>query len=104
MPAVLTAWLQKLRGIILQSTGCATTLGFGPRFQHSTGQLHKGGANNGLFVQIVADYDEDIEIPNEDLSFGILERAQALGDFESLTSNGRRVLRLRFKKGLPGKE
>ena len=100
----MTAWLQNLRGIILRSTGCATTLGFGPRFQHSTGQLHKGGTNNGLFIQIVADYDEDIEIPNEDLSFIVLERAQALGDLESLTANGRRVLRLRYKNGLPGRE
>lgn len=99
--AGMTAWAQNLRSMILRTTGCATTLGFGPRFQHSTGQLHKGGTNNGLFIQIVADYQEDEEIPNEDLSFRVLERAQALGDLESLTANQRRVIRIRFKNGLP---
>ena len=98
----MTRWLQNLRGLILNSTGCATTLGFGPRFQHSTGQLHKGGINSGMFIQIVADYSEDCMIPNEDLSFKCLERAQALGDIESLTANDRRVIRIRFKNGLPG--
>ena len=100
----MTDWLQKLRANILHSTNCATTLGFGPRFQHSTGQLHKGGTNNGYFIQIVADYDQDIVIPNEDLTFKVLERAQALGDFESLIANDRNVIRIEFKNGLPGQE
>ena len=100
----MTVWLQNMRNMILQNTNCATTIGFGPRFQHSTGQLHKGGANNGLFIQITADYKDDIDIPNEDLSFRTLERAQSLGDLESLIANGRRVMRVRFKKGLPARE
>jgi transaldolase/glucose-6-phosphate isomerase len=88
------AALQQLREKILKTSGCATTLGFGPRFQHSTGQLHKGGANNGLFIQIVADSVQDAEIPNEGMTFAILERAQALGDFEALIAKERRAIRL----------
>jgi hypothetical protein len=69
-------------------------LGFGPRFQHSTGQLHKGGDNNGLFLVITADPKKDVEIPTEGLSFGALEHGQALGDVEALQARGRRVLRI----------
>ena len=61
-----------------QKPGLATTVGFGPRFLHSTGQLHKGGANNGLFLVITADPVQDVEIPQEGLSFGTLEHGQAL--------------------------
>lgn len=91
--AMITA-LQNLRRTILETTKCAVTLGFGPRFQHSTGQLHKGGKNNGLFIQLVADCPQDAEIPNENLSFAVLERAQALGDFESLMANNRKAVRI----------
>lgn len=97
-------WLQKLRSMILRTTGCATSIAFGPCFLHSTAQLHNGGPNTGLFIQIVADYSADIDIPEEDISFGILERAQAIGDFESLNANDRRVMRIRFKNGLPKQE
>ena len=86
--------LDSLRLSIQQKTGLATTLGFGPRFLHSTGQLHKGGANNGLFIQITTDVETDIEIPTQGMSFGTLERAQALGDYAALDASGRRVLRL----------
>jgi len=86
--------LQDLRIALRQVTGCAVTLGFGPRFLHSTGQLHKGGPEHGLFLQITADPVEDVEIPTQELSFGTLERAQALGDYEALKARGRRVLRL----------
>ena len=86
--------LQKLRGAVQEKTGLATTLGFGPRFLHSTGQLHKGGANNGVFVQITTDAETDIDIPTQGMSFGTLERAQALGDYAALLTNGRRVLRV----------
>ena len=79
---------------LLARTGCATTLGFGPRFLHSTGQLHKGGPDSGLFLQITADPDKDLEIPGQGLSFSVLERAQALGDYEALAARGRRVLRV----------
>src|SRR5206468_9898988 len=72
----------------------ATIVGYGPRFLHSTGQLHKGGPNSGLFAQIVASPHEEVEIPGEPYSFGTLLRAQALGDFRSLTAHGRRAIRL----------
>ncbi len=72
----------------------ATTLGFGPRFLQSTGQLHKGGANNGLFLQITAKDEADVQIPGEEYSFGTLKRAQAVSDLQSLEKHGRRALRL----------
>jgi len=71
----------------------ATTLGFGPRFLHSTGQLHKGGPNTGVFIQIVEPPDEDAPIPGEPYTFGELIAAQALGDLQSLRAHGRRVAR-----------
>lgn len=89
--------LQALRRRILEMTHCATTLGFGPRFLHSTGQLHKGGPNRGLFIQITREPETDLDIPGQSLRFGTLERAQAMGDFEALKSRGRRVLYLHSK-------
>jgi transaldolase/glucose-6-phosphate isomerase len=86
--------LQHLRMWIRDRTHLATMLGFGPRFQHSTGQLHKGGENNGLFLVITTDPKKDLDIPNEGLSFGTLEHGQALGDMEALQARGRRVLRI----------
>lgn len=86
--------LTDLRAAIQKQTHLATTLGFGPRFLHSTGQLHKGGANNGLFLQITREPERDLEIPNEGITFGTLERAQALGDFEALAARGRRTMRV----------
>jgi transaldolase/glucose-6-phosphate isomerase len=74
----------------------ATTLGYGPRFLHSTGQLHKGGAGNGVFLQFTADDRQDLPIPGEPYSFGIMKRAQALGDLRALQRRGRRVLRIHF--------
>lgn len=88
------ARLDALRKRILKVTGRPTTLGFGPRFLHSTGQLHKGGANNGLFLQITQDDSKDLEIPGADYSFSVLARAQALGDLEALLGRDRRVIRL----------
>jgi glucose-6-phosphate isomerase len=70
----------------------ATTVGFGPRYLHSTGQLHKGGAANGLFIQITADDAEDLPVPGEPYSFSVLKQAQALGDLQSLQSKNRRVV------------
>ncbi|MGQ9833988.1 MAG: bifunctional transaldolase/phosoglucose isomerase [Candidatus Villigracilaceae bacterium] len=90
MQAALTA----LRLQVRARTGCATTVGFGPRFLHSTGQLHKGGPDSGLFLQITADPAEEVEIPTQGLTFGVLERAQALGDYEALTARRRRILRV----------
>lgn len=76
----------------LAGSGYATTVGYGPRYLHSTGQLHKGGANNGVFIIVTADAHDDLAIPDESFSFGVLEMAQALGDFESLDHTGRRAL------------
>jgi hypothetical protein len=70
----------------------ATMSGYGPRYLHSTGQLHKGGPNSGVFVLITAQVVEDVDIPGEAYSFGTLELAQALGDFASLDATGRRAL------------
>ncbi len=68
-------------------------MGYGPRFLHSTGQLHKGGADNGIFIQITAADSQDLSIPGEPYTFGILKQAQALGDFQSLAQRNRRVIR-----------
>lgn len=95
------AALTELRKKIMADTGSATTLGFGPRFLHSTGQLHKGGANNGLFLQITSDDGTDLPIPGGKMTFATLERAQALGDFEALEARGKRVLRIHLKSIKP---
>ena len=88
--------MQSFRKKILEKYGKATTLGFGPRFLHSTGQLHKGGANNGVFIQITSNYKEDFPIPTQGLGIGVLERSQALGDLESLQARDRRASRINF--------
>ena len=95
-----TAALQDLRHQLLTHTGLATTLGFGPRFLHSTGQLHKGDAGRGLFIQLTADSAEDAPIPDKagtsasSITFGVLAQAQALGDRQALVDQGRAVLRI----------
>lgn len=90
--------LQRMRVAIRERTHNAVTAGFGPRFQHSTGQMHKGGPNTGLFIQIVSDPRKDFQIPNEGMTFGTLIRAQALGDYETLIARGRRVIRVHVSK------
>jgi len=85
------AELQKLRAAWGRATGCATTLGIGPRYLHSTGQLHKGGPNTGLFLVITIDAEEDLDIPEMGWTFGELHRAQARGDVRALLARGRRV-------------
>ncbi len=92
------AILESMRTRLRNATHLATTLGYGPRYLHSTGQLHKGGANSGLFIQITADDAEDLPIPGEPYSFSILKQAQALGDLQSLESKQRRVIRLNLGK------
>ncbi len=84
-----------LRGELGQLTRLATTFGYGPRFLHSTGQLHKGGPNRGLFIQLVDDPQPKLPIPESDSDFGSLLRAQAIGDAEALFDRGQWVLRLR---------
>lgn len=88
--------LQELRTAIRGQTGNAVTAGFGPRFQHSTGQFHKGGPKNALFIQITAEPERDFDIPTQGLTFGTLIRAQALGDYEALIDAGKKVLRIHF--------
>ncbi|MDY6872541.1 MAG: bifunctional transaldolase/phosoglucose isomerase [Chloroflexota bacterium] len=91
--------LTALRERILKATGNATTLGFGPRFLHSTGQLHKGGANNGLFLQITQEDEKDLAIPRMGYSFSVLARAQAQGDLEALLARDRRAIRIHLPAG-----
>lgn len=79
----------------------AVTLGYGPRFLHSTGQLHKGGAANGLFLQIVDRPVADIAVPEAGFTFGKLIEGQAAGDFQALSDRGRRVLRVRLGNDTP---
>ncbi len=86
--------LSTLRRLLQEELRLATTLGFGPRFLHSTGQLHKGGPNRGLFIQITDDDDEDMRVPGQHHTFGMLKRAQALGDFRALQQHGCRVIRI----------
>jgi hypothetical protein len=85
------AALHRVRATWGRALGIATTAGFGPRYLHSTGQLHKGGPNTGLFLVITADSAQDLDIPEMGTSFGRLERAQALGDVRALLARGRRV-------------
>ena len=81
----------------------AITSGFGPRYLHSTGQLHKGDAGTGSFIQITVDDERDVEIPDEagseesSMSFGTLKTAQAMGDKKALEEGGRRVFRIHIK-------
>jgi transaldolase/glucose-6-phosphate isomerase len=86
--------LQRMRTAIRAQTGNAVTAGFGPRFQHSTGQFHKGGPKNALFLVITAEPAKDVAIPTQGLTFGTLIRAQALGDYEALIEAKRKVMRI----------
>lgn len=96
----MNAWcdglLREIRARLQTRFHVATTVGYGPRFLHSTGQLHKGGPNNGVFIQLVAPRADRarVEIPGQSYDFGALKAAQALGDFESLRTHGRRVARI----------
>jgi glucose-6-phosphate isomerase len=80
-----------------EATGCVVTHGFGPRYLHSTGQLHKGGPATGLFLQVVDDAGDELPIPGQEFGFARLIRAQAAGDYESLKERGRRVARVRME-------
>jgi hypothetical protein len=77
-----------------RETGCVVTEGLGPRYLHSTGQLHKGGPPTGLFVQVVDRVDDEVPIPGREFGFGRLIRAQAEGDFRSLRERGRKIVRV----------
>jgi hypothetical protein len=90
----IEATLQTIRMRLRDSLHCATTIGYGPRFLHSTGQLHKGGPDSGVFIQITAADHVDLAIPDEPYTFSVLKQAQALGDFRSLAAHGRRAIRV----------
>ncbi|HUT72990.1 MAG TPA: bifunctional transaldolase/phosoglucose isomerase [Desulfatiglandales bacterium] len=106
--AETTTALQKLRTRLRDTYHVATTLGYGPRFLHSTGQLHKGDAGNGLFIQFTADDKRDAPIPDEaglpdsSMTFGVLKAAQAMGDRQALLDRGRKVIRFHLGKDVGG--
>jgi hypothetical protein len=93
--------LRRIRSLVRERTRLATTIGYGPRYLHSTGQLHKGGSNEGLFLLLTSDSAEDTGIPGQPYAFGMLMRAQALGDFEALRKHRRRVLRVHLGGDAP---
>ncbi len=86
--------LQQIRTHVLEHYSVATCLGFGPRFLHSTGQAYKGGANNGVFLQITSDDAIDVPVPGQKFTFGVVKSAQARGDLQVLLDRGRRALRV----------
>ena len=92
--------LTQLRVLARKQTRAATTVGYGPRFLHSTGQLHKGGPNTGVFLQLTADVTEDLPVPGEAYTFGGLRDAQALGDLQVLRRRGRRAIRVHLGKDI----
>jgi len=92
-----TQSLTAMRTLIRDKTHAATCLGFGPRFQHSTGQAYKGGPNSGVFLQITCDDPGDINVPGHSYSFGVVKAAQARGDLDVLIERGRRTLRVHVK-------
>jgi len=95
---------QAVQGGIRNATRLACTLGFGPRFLHSTGQLHKGGPNTGLFLQITSSGGDDLAIPGVPYGFGTLFAAQARGDLEVLQAHGRRALRVHLEEGVDARK
>jgi transaldolase / glucose-6-phosphate isomerase len=86
--------LQNVRVAVRDFKKAATCLGFAPRFQHSTGQAYKGGPNSGVFLQVTCDHKNDLEVPGQKYTFGIVEAAQARGDLQVLAERGRRLLRV----------
>jgi len=89
--------LARIRALLREATGCATTAGYGPRFLHSTGQLHKGGAPIGWFIQLTSDHPADRPIPGWPYTFGQLIDAQAQGDFEAIESHDLPIVRVHLK-------
>jgi glucose-6-phosphate isomerase len=88
------AAIREIRASLSKATNCATTNGYGPRFLHSTGQLHKGGPDSGVFIQLTAPDQVDFPVPESPYTFSTLKDAQALGDFQSLIKHGRRAIRV----------
>ncbi len=100
--AANTRSLTAIRTGIRDNTRAATCLGYGPRFQHSTGQVYQGGPNSGVFLQITCDDRDDIDVPGHAYSFGVVKAAQARGDLAVLVGRGRRALRVHLKEVEPG--
>jgi transaldolase/glucose-6-phosphate isomerase len=96
----IDAALNELRLTLRNGLRSATTVGYGPRFLHSTGQLHKGDGNNGLFIQITHTPAQDVEIPGEKYTFRTLVAAQAQGDYNALKQNDRRLIRFHIEEGV----
>ena len=96
----LDRMLQELRRAIGERLRCATMLGIGPRYLHSTGQLYKGGPDQGIFLLITGDDPVDLPIPGASWTFSILKQAQALGDVQAMQQRGRRLLRLHMRGSL----
>ena len=94
--------LQDARAHARDAKRVATCLGFGPRFLHSTGQAYKGGPNSGVFLQLTCDDKDDLPVPGQKFTFGIVKAAQARGDFQVLSERGRRALRVHLGRDLSG--
>jgi hypothetical protein len=89
--------LQSMRIAVRDKKRVATCLGFGPRFLHSTGQAYKGGPNSGVFLQVTCDDKNDLPVPGQKFTFGVVKAAQARGDFQVLADRNRRALRVHLK-------
>ncbi len=94
--------LQSMRIELRDKKGVATCLGFGPRYLHSTGQAYKGGPNSGVFLTLTCDHKDDMALENRKLTFGAVEVAQAMGDFDVLNERGRRAIRVHFSRDVEG--
>ncbi len=94
------AELRRMLGVFRKNKKIAATLGWGPRYLHSTGQFHKGGADRGVFFLLTSGVEKDLSIPGVSWGFNMLKQAQALGDFQALTQKGRKVLHFHFSEGL----
>jgi hypothetical protein len=100
MTASIESSLQRIRHRIRDTTRNATSVGFGPRYLHSTGQAYKGGPNTGVFLEITADEAHDLSVPGEPYTFGVINAAQARGDFQALLDRGRRAVRVHLSSNL----
>ena len=92
--------MQKIRLNVRDHKHVATCLGFGPRFLHSTGQAYKGGPDTGVVLQLTCEDSDDLAVPGQKYSFGVVKSAQARGDFQVLTSRKRRALRVHITGNL----
>jgi transaldolase / glucose-6-phosphate isomerase len=92
--------LGEIASLLENWLGAVTTVGYGPRFLHSTGQFHKGGTNTGFFLQLTGDIEEDAAIPGKNYTFGGFINAQAQGDYETLLKHNRRVIRVHINKDI----